>query len=290
MICKVCGNTVDPQYTMCPMCGNPVVLSGGNGFWDLVESSSASSAHPVSPVYKEKIVVKEVKKPAAIPVTVSAVLCLLCFGLLIFGNLSNQKTLNEIITNYEEKVSEQKQIYETDLANLRVENEILREELEEAAKKSTVVEIISHPTPETKPAGYISSEGHWLFGFQIQGSATSFQWEKRNEIGNYDPLAFSGDGIDDRYGLGLSENLQDGFSRLIATGLTDKSGGIYRCTVTTTHGGTTVEVELTIEVEDDTPENPTVAEETDAPSPTSALDVPSSPELPDIRENNTIDA
>ena len=50
MICKYCGQKMDPSDALCPHCHNPAApLIGGNGFWDMTGTPSAAPAAPPQP-------------------------------------------------------------------------------------------------------------------------------------------------------------------------------------------------------------------------------------------------
>lgn len=251
MICKRCGNNLDPQNPVCPNCGAVVSMSGGNGFWDMAgEPKRAPSQQTSTPLVREKVVVKEIKKPAIIPIALSAALCLLC--------------LIALTSDYKAQLSQQKVAYETQIKQLEFRINSLETELNRSAEPQIPVRVKRSPTPETKPEGYSSPAGSWLFSFFIEGPATSFRWEKQQSDGTWTDLEFDYRSVDSRYGLKIEQNLESGISKLVAEELTQESAGIYKCTVITDHGSKSVEVRLTIE-----PSN--------APSPTPAITPSPSP-------------
>lgn len=266
MICKSCGNKLDPQNPVCPNCGTVVSMNGGNGFWDMAGEPRRVPAQQTSnPVVREKVVVKEVKKPAIIPIALSAVLCLLCLIAMIAGRISAKKTVRELTSDYEAQLSQQKAAYETQIEQLESRINSLEEELNRPAEPQIPVRVLRSPTPETKPEGYSNPASSWLFGFFIEGPATSFRWEKQQSDGTWTDLDFDYRSVDSRYGLKIEQNLETGISKLVAVGLTQESAGIYKCTVITGHGSESVEVRLTIEPNNTPSSTPAI---TPSPSPT----------------------
>ena len=248
MICKRCGNNLDPQNPVCPNCGAVVSISGGNGFWDMAGEPRREPAQQTSTqAVREKVVVKEVKKPAIIPIAISVALCLLCLIAMIAGRISAKKTVRELTSDYEAQLSQQKVAYETQIEQLESRINSLETELNRPAEPQIPVKVLRSPTSETKPEGYSNPAGSWLFGFFIEGSATSFRWEKQQSDGTWTDLEFDYRSVDPQYGLKIEQNLETGSSRLVAVGLTQESAGIYKCTVITDHGSESVEVRLTIE-------------------------------------------
>ena len=132
---------------------------------------------------------------------------------------------------------------------MKAKIEVLEEELIKKPTLPMSINVIWSPTPETEPVGYVNNSGTWLFRFQIEGSAISFQWAKQEKNGEWVELKFDECGIDPRFGLRLNEDIRQGCSELLAAGLTEESDGNYRCTVQTDSGTESVEVRLTIEAD-----------------------------------------
>lgn len=284
MICKRCGNKLDPKNPICPNCGVASSLAGGNGFWDMAGDPQRVTAQQTStPVVKEKVVVKEAKTPAIIPIVLSAVLCLLCLIMMIAGHVSTKKAAQELISNYESQLNEQKAAYETQIKRLESRISSLETEISRPVESQTPVRILRSPTPETKLEGYSNPEGSWLFGFFIEGSATSFRWEKQQSDGTWIDLEFDYRDVDLRYGLKVEQDLEAGISKLIAVGLTQESDGLYKCTVITGHGSESVEVRLTID-HSSTPLPPLAFEPYPSPTPSPAEDTEEGPTFTDGAE------
>lgn len=50
MFCKFCGKRIDPSQSVCPYCSTPQEpRSGGNGFWDILDSPARPDVPPVAP-------------------------------------------------------------------------------------------------------------------------------------------------------------------------------------------------------------------------------------------------
>lgn len=259
MFCKHCGSKIDPNNPVCPNCGTQVSLSGGNGFWDMAgEPKRETTRQQSPPIAKEKIVVKEVRKTPILPIAISAAFCLLFLVIMIAGRISARKTERELASGYESQLSQQQSDYEAQIEQLESRIRLLEEELNRPAEPQLPVRVLRSPTPETKPEGYSSPTGAWLFGFFIEGPATEFRWEKQQSDGTWIALDFDYRDIDSRYGLKIEQDLNSGTSKLVAVGLTIESAGNYKCTAITDHGSASDEVRLTIE-----------ATSTPVPTPTS---------------------
>lgn len=275
MFCKHCGSKIDPNNPVCPNCGTQVSLSGGNGFWDIAgEPKRETSQQQSTPIVKEKVVVKEVKKTPIIPIAISAAFCLLFLVVMIAGRISARKTVRELTSGYESQLSQQQAAYETQIEQLESRIRLLEEELNRPAEPQLPVRVLRSPTPETKPEGYSSPTGAWLFGFFIEGPATEFRWEKQQSDGTWIALEFDYRDIDSRYGLKIEQDLNSGISKLVAVGLTSESAGNYKCTAITDHGSASDEVMLTLE----STSTPTPAP-TETPVPTPSPMPSTSPDI-----------
>ena len=275
MFCKHCGSPIDPNNSICPKCGTQVSLSGGNGFWDMAgEPKRGIPQQSSPPIVKEKVVVKEVKKFPIIPIAISVAFSLLFLIVMIVGRISARKTVRELTSRYESQISQQQAAYETQIEQLESRNHLLEEELNKSAEPQLPVRVLRSPTPESKPEGYSSPAGAWLFGFFIEGQATEFRWEKQQSDGTWIALEFDYHDIDARYGLKIDQDLNSGISKLVAVGLTLEIAGNYKCTAITDHGSASDEVVLTIE-----PTSTPTPSPIETPSPTSTP-LPSSP--PDV--------
>ena len=277
MICKNCGNSVEPQAGVCPRCGKAIRLEGGIGFWDMaaVPKPAAPVTPPETPEPERADDIKAAPL-SKLPILIGAALCVL--GLLLFavGKISSARELKALTNSYEEQLRTLRSGYEEQLRQTEAdytdrlgdaegrltaaEEELSRtaadyearlgdmqgrlaaaeEELGRAEPPKPEVEVVHRPTGEERPVGY----DQILFIFGIRGEALSFTWEKRDENGEWQALQFNEDGIDERYGLMLVENLQEGESRLRAVGLTESSAGDYRCTAVTENGSASAEASL----------------------------------------------
>ena len=246
MFCKHCGQKLDPSNPICPKCGTKVSMSGGNGFWDMAGEQNHQTVPPV----KEKVVIKEVKKPAIIPIAICAALCLVCLIIMIAGQVSARKTIQELSSDYETRIgqlNQQKTNYEDQVRELETRIATLENELDKSEEPQIPVKVLRSPTSETKPEGFVNLAGSWLFGFVIEGEAVEVRWEKQQDDGTWIALEFNSHDKDTRFGLKIEQNLKEGSSKLVADGLTSESAGKYKCTVLTDHGSESVEVQLTLE-------------------------------------------
>lgn len=265
MFCKRCGSKVDPNNPVCPNCGTRVSLSGGNGFWDMAgEPKREIAQQPAGPIVKEKVVVKEVKKSPIIPIAISAAFCFLFLSIMIVGRISAKKTVRNLTSSYESQLNQQQVDYETQIEQLELKIRLLEEEVSKSVEPQFPVRVLRPPTPETKPEGYSSPAGSWLFGFFIEGSATEFKWEKQQKDGTWTAFEFDYRDVDARYGLKIVQDLEAGISKLVAVGLTQESDGNYKCTAFTNHGSESVEVRLTIASNSTPSPSPSI---TPSPSP-----------------------
>lgn len=296
MFCKHCGQKLDSANLICPKCGTKVSTSGGNGFWDMAGEHNHQIPNapvpPVSPFVQKEVVIKEVKKPAIVPIAVCAALCLVCLILMIVGQVSERKTIRELSSDYETRIGQldqQKASSEEQVRLLESRLAELESEQTRTGESQTPVRILRSPTSETKPVGYKDSKGMWLFGFMIEGAAIEFIWEKQEDDASWITLEFDSLDIDSRFGLKIDQNLKEGTSKLIADDLTPESAGNYKCTVITDHGSVSVEVQLALETKDnpnpssepvDEEIQPAAEDETSMTSDISSSDEGEVPEAP----------
>lgn len=240
MFCKRCGNEIDLSKPMCPRCGEPYKLEGGNGFWDLA-GEPAPQRQP-----QHEIVVKEIKKSPRVPWILCAALCLLCLVLSISGRVSKENAVKKTAAGYEAKLSQQEELYENQIEELEKNISLLKQNSGRVILARQPIRVIASPKDEDMEEGFESKAGYYLFRFEIEGSAVSFQWEKQQDNGEWEPLEFDNQGIDRRYGLKLDEDCEEGISKLIAVHLTEESAGIYKCTVLTADNSESATVRLSI--------------------------------------------
>lgn len=276
MFCKFCGNRIEPDDSVCPICRQVVTVEDGNGFWDVAgEPRRVAQLELEKPVVQEKPVVREktverrktdtnaVKKTSALPLAVSMLICFLCFAALLVGRVSNGRVVRKINSDYEavlalqrtyeeklQQLEDQQKTYEAQIQQLDLRIASLEAELSQRSEAPIPIKVVHAPGDETQAVGFYSKPGSYLFRFQIDGAAVSFRWEKQLESGDWIELAFDDQNVDARYGLKLEEDAEEGVSKLVAVGLTEESGGTYRCTVTTESAEETVMVNLTLQADD----------------------------------------
>lgn len=279
MFCKFCGNRIEPNDSVCPKCRQVVTVEDGNGFWDVAgEPRRVAQLELEKPVVQEKPVVREnpverekpverretdtnaVKKTSALPLAVSTLICFLCFAVLLVGRVSNGRVVRKINSDYEtlqktceeqlQQLEDQQKTYEAQIQQLDLRIASLEAELSQRSEAPIPIKVVHAPDDETQAVGFCSKSGFYLFRFQIEGAAVSFRWEKQLKNGDWTELAFDDQNVDARYGLKLEEDTEEGISKLVAVGLTEESGGTYRCTVTTESAEETVMVNLTLQADD----------------------------------------
>lgn len=266
MFCKYCGNKIDPETAACPNCGNPIRLEGGNGFWDMAGEPRPTKPMSSPPaVERERVVVKEVTKWSKIPLVIGAALCIVALVLFSAGKASAGKELRAVKADYEAKLSQQEEQFDSVIDELEKQLSKAKDDLAQAIAAIPSVKVLHAPSNEEQPIGYKDRN---IFVFSIQGSAKAFIWEKQDANGVWEKLQFNDEGVDEKYGLKLVENLQQGRSVLRAVGLTAESEGTYKCTVISDRGFTSAEVALVILQEKET-EKTTLQQES-----TNSLDEP----------------
>lgn len=282
MFCKFCGNRIEPNDSVCPICRQVVTVEDGNGFWDVAgEPRRVAQLELEKPVVQEKPVVREkpverekpfeqkktdtngVKKTPALPFVVCMLICCLCLAVLLVSRVSNGRVVRKINSDYEallalqrtyeeklQQLDDQQKTYEAQIQQLDLRVASLEAELSQRSEASIPIKVVHAPSDETQTVGFYCKSGSYLFRFQIDGAAVSFRWEKQLENGDWIELAFDDQNVDARYGLKLEEDAEEGVSKLVAVGLTEESGGTYRCTVTTESAEETVMVNLTLQADD----------------------------------------
>lgn len=282
MFCKFCGNRIEPNDSVCPKCRQVVTAEDGNGFWDMAgeprrapRSELEKQATQEKPVVREKSVEREkpverektdtnaVKKTSALPLAVSVLVCFLCLAVLLVGRVSNGRAVRKINSDYEDLLAlqktyeeklrqfeDQQKIHETQIQQLELRVASLEDEPSQRSEASAPIQVVHAPGDETQAVGFCCKSGSYLFRFQINGPAVSFQWEKQLEDGDWIALDFDDQNVDAKYGLRLEEDTEEGVSKLVAVGLTEESGGTYRCTVTTKSAEETVMVNLALQADD----------------------------------------
>lgn len=275
MFCKYCGNELDPSNPVCPKCKHPATLSGGNGFWDMAGESKRGIQPPAPEPAREGFAVKETKKPAVLPMAVSAVLCLLCLVMLAAG-LSSVRRIKDLNTEWERAISEQRTEYGAHIGELEKRITDMEAALEELSESQNRLEVKHQPSSEEQNAGYKNKDGGCLFMLSVDGQAVSFTWQRKNADGTWSPLSFNSEKTNTMYGLSLEEDLANGVTKLVAAGLAEESEGIYRCTAKGIRGEEVTSEEVSLKV---IPVKEGQKERADEPAPP-AVTAPSTPALP----------
>ena len=265
MLCKYCGKESDNGSEICSVCRDmlgveePEIINEAELPSEIKETEAEIFEAP-SKVKKEKKAKKEKKeKEPKSPdekrdlVSIIAIaMCALCLIVAVSSMYSAAKMRSELgqTMNYQIKeLSNKNAELEARLASLEkiaLEEEQAKKAAEEAKMKN--FKILSAPSDETRELGYKSQPDHYLFGFIVEGSAKSFLWEKQLADGSWIPVQFDENGKCAEFGLSKLESVSDGFSKLVAEGLTNLAAGTYRCTAEGSYGGSlqgSVKLEVT---------------------------------------------
>ena len=239
MVCKYCGSAIDAKNSTCPKCGKSVELERGNGFWDMTRppeytppiSGPTPEPRADNPHYGKKAVI------ALVGCLLLSVLSLLLSFVLFFvskGQITDVKNeLSGSISTSQKNINREIESVNTDLDNRlsEVERELRTVQSSiDSTPEPTInpIRIIASPKDEEQIENYRSSPGRYLFNFEVDGEVDYFVWEKQTESGSWEELEFRY-GECRELGLALSEDVDSGFTRIIAHGLTLESNGTYKC-------------------------------------------------------------
>ena len=298
MICKHCGKSIEPNQKTCPLCGYAVESpEKGNGFWDM----AAPPQPKAQPVVQPKTVTPSTKTPKpsskkTLPLLIAVgalAVCSIVLSVVLFA-ISNRKidqnkedlsksisstredlsqTISSSKQNTDEQVNALSESFGKEVASLSGSIDSLRSDMDEVkGAEPSILRIISSPIDWELDEGYISDDGTYLFIVEVQGPVASFKWEKQSPLSTWTTLEFDSTSTNAVLGLMLQEDVSQGFSRLIATGLTLDAAGTYKCIIASADG---VEKELyahlTILETEPTPEpspEPSEAPDLATPEPT----------------------
>lgn len=240
MFCKYCGASINEASAVCPSCGKQIETEGGVGFWDLVESPKKECFtdtinHEITPSPSTLPVLDKPQKRYVWPFWV---LSMLAFAFLTFVCLLlNSKTEKlEVLLESQQKQLQSLSVLEEKLIVLEAENAAMSDRLDSVTAELDKMDVLAFPADETREPGFKSQEGHYLFRFMVDGQPQLFRWEKKEEDGSWCPLIFDKNGRNSELGLSLNENISEGFTSLVAVGLTEQSAGEYRCVAISTSG------------------------------------------------------
>ena len=257
MICKYCGKESDNNTEICSVCRDmlgveeaqtePAYEAGpeAEAEFDLpLEEEPKEQSDVFIPPSKMKHRKKEkapkeprepktaADKKDMIPM-LAVILCALCLVVSVFSVYTAVKMrseLGEAITFATKAQNDKIAELEARLAPIEAQAQQQQAEAEAAAQaEAKNFKIISAPGDETREAGYRSQPDHYLFGMIVEGPVQYFQWEKKLADGSFVPVEFDENHKSAAFGLSLLESTADGFSKLIAEGLTPQSSGTYRC-------------------------------------------------------------
>lgn len=258
MICKHCGKSVELGQKACPHCGHALESSEkGNGFWDMAAPPKPNA----QPIAEQKPVTASTNTPKssskkAIPLLIAVgalAICSIVLSVVLFA-ISNKRidqnkkdlttsisytreNLNQSISSMKQSTDEQVNAmsasFDEKVTSLSGSVDSLRSDMAQEKKaEPAILCIISSPANQEENEGYTNDEGTCLFVVEIQGPVTSFKWEKRSPSGEWTAIEFDSTLTNSVFGLMLQEDASQGYSRLIATGLTLDAMGEYKCIVT----------------------------------------------------------
>lgn len=242
MICKYCGKESDNGSDICSVCRD--MLGADEPETETAESFEVS----IEDAPEEKKERKSRKEKAhkersfsgeqgekkdLIPI-IALVMCVVCLVAAVSAVYSAAKMRSELGTAVEfaNKTQSQKiadlENRVGELEQYVAEQQQAKQQAEEAALKN--FKIKNAPGDETRELGYKSQPDHYLFGFIIDGKVQSFTWEKQLADGSYIPVVFDESGKCAEFGIVKLESVADGYSKLVADGLTIQAAGTYKCT------------------------------------------------------------
>lgn len=251
MICKYCGAKVSPSNAVCSKCGSPVMTNGGNGFWDILGGQKTDTASDSAPATKatESVEHKDNSKKNAMICAAVSVICLLA---AVIGISSGSRRIARITASYEQRLAQLEEVIaEKDRSlsekdQLFAEQEIISEEPsampENPTQENAPIIVVMHQlSDQTKVLGYKGYEDEYLFMFRIMGQLRQFEWQKavddpKDGSLTWEIISFDEQGRNEALGIRRKESVNNGFTILIAEGLTEESAGLYRCVATDYQG------------------------------------------------------
>ena len=293
MICKKCGKAIDPNQQSCPHCGHLIESSEkGNGFWDMVASQPKSQ--PIvqtKPSGDQKDMPKSTSSKSTPLIIALGALALgsIVLSVILFA-ISNRKIaqnradytrdmnaareeISQSITSAKQSSDEQvnalRETIGKEMTGLSESVDSLRSDLDEVKDAvPSVLRIVTSPIDQIVPEGFANDSETYLFIVEIEGHVASFKWEKQSANGSWIELEFDSKGNNASLGLSKQEDITQGYSRLLATGLTAEATGTYKCIVAS-NDGSEKELIVTLMVEETEPSpTPEPAEPYNTPQPT----------------------
>ncbi len=259
MICKFCKNEIPDTSLSCPVCGKTLY---------------EVRQRPMPEVEKEPV---RAKSPLNLLPLICGVLALVAIIIAIVATVSvkkNSTMLTDSINTEVAKLEQRISVMEYKLKDMeekaapQTQNQLPPSTLPGAAVPGQVttptanpdanakkLTILAKPTAEERQLGYKSQDGHYLFGFIVEGDLEGFKWEKKQPNGSWAQLNFDNNGFNKQYGISVLIDLVGGSTKLVASGLTKDSAGEYKCTAYG-KGGDTLSASVTLKIVEEPAEAP----------------------------------
>jgi len=273
MICKYCGNEVDDNVEVCPVCNSPLyeqqnyeqgeyAQSGydNNGGYEQYEYSEANDSFDEDSYGEEP---KEAKKRSGfslprldLPVVISVAAAIFSFICLVMVCMLNAN-LKDRANTLEAAVAQVQMSYtalEEKLGNIDTTVANVQQEAynQLASNNITITKDITSLTGPVTLGKY-----NMMFIIKAKGNldlAKSFEWQKYNPTtGGWEEIVFTGPATsNDQYGLRLENLMEDGEykSVLWANGITKAAEGTYRCVISDVNGIKKTSYEASVTVSD----------------------------------------
>lgn len=247
MVCKHCGKAIEPTNPMCPACGTVNPLSGGNGFWDIVENGETESANnppappapPVDPAREQNLIDRANRLTERLKnvrtIAIAGILAFLIAALIgivsivaLFGRLSDSRDRYNALANSSAGLR-------NEIEDLEEENAELRGRLESRPTTTlgqTSVPSLSFLHQPTDETVMIGNTGTCIFECRVAGTVKEFFWQKK-EGDDWVTLTFDHQrgslNCNSEYGLELREVFSGECSaRIYAFDLKSAAYGTYR--------------------------------------------------------------
>lgn len=275
MICRFCGNEVDDNAQVCPVCNSPLYDydqgdfaqgapaqddysqadyaqggyddNGGFDQYDYAEANDTFDEDDENPfaqdVQQSAPKKKGVKLPKLQPATIiSAAAAIFSFICLVMVSSLNS-TLEERANTIEAAITQVQMSYSSLEDRLGSLDSTVANVQQEAYNQlaSTSITISKDITSLTGPVTL--GKYNQMFIIRAKGNldlSSSFQWQKYNSTtGGWEEIIFTGTATsNEQYGLRIENVMEDGEYKSIlwANGITKAAEGTYRCVITDVNG------------------------------------------------------
>ena len=275
MICKYCGNEVDDNAQVCPVCNSPLYeyeqqeyeqgkyeQEGyeNNAGYDQYEYSEANDSFDEDSYAEDgkskktgpKFSLPKLELPVVISVA-AAVFSFICLVMVCMLNANLKDRANTLEAAVEQvrmscmALEDKLGSLDTTVANVQQEayNQL-------ASTNITITKDITSLTGPVTLGKY-----NMMFIIKAKGNldlSKSFEWQKYNPTtGGWEDIVFTGAATsNEQFGLRLENLMEDGEykSVLWANGITKAAEGTYRCVITDVNGIKKTSYEATVTVTD----------------------------------------